>query len=88
MKHEPYEPISAYLIDTFGGSDILEKVGFTKEEAKLLLKSDRYDLKEMIRSIKDGTYTSKNARRALNKAIKGQGDELKYVPPSKRPLIV
>ena len=80
MKHEPYEPISAYLIDTFGGPDILEKVGFTKEEAKLLLKSDRYDLKEMIRSIKDGTYTSKNARRALNKAIKEQGDENMFRP--------
>lgn len=86
MKHEPYEPISAYLIDTFGGSDILEKVGFTKEEAKLLLKSDRYDLKEIIRSIKDGTYTSKNARRALNKAIKEQGDKLNICSALKKAI--
>ena len=75
MKCEPCKPVSAYFIDTFGSADILEKVGFTKEEVKLLLKADRYDLKNMIESIKNGVYTAQDVMTALNKTIKKQGDQ-------------
>ncbi len=74
-EYKPYKPVLAHLIDLFGSTNVLERIGFTKEETKLLLKANYYDLENMIKSIKNGAYTAHDVMMAFNKAIDEQGNQ-------------
>ena len=70
-----YKPMLAHWIDIYGSADVLEKLGFSKQQAQLLLKTDYFNLTRMIRSIEDGEYTAKDVNKALNEVLKTQKDK-------------